>query len=75
MIDVVALSPTRRCTDEEYSKQQRCFYCNKYSVKAWADEDHTSGKCFAVGLDSRVRFVDGNDICNQYQFDETFNEN
>lgn len=64
----------RTCNDEEYTKQQRCTFCAKYSTKSWGGLDYNSGKCFGVIIDgqTRVRYTDGMQVCDAYEADETY---
>ena len=64
----------RACTDEEYAQQRRCFHCEFYSFKSYANDDENSGKCFVqfkvAPPGSRVLWTEGKEICDQFKFEE-----
>ncbi len=63
----------RDCSDAEYAQQRRCWECHHYSFKAFADEDHNSGKCFVQCTpgDKDVLYTEGKNICDQFKHQTT----
>lgn len=61
----------RYCTDEEYNTQRRCWTCQSYSFKSYANRDENSGKCFGLFRpDTRgVKWTEGKQICDLFVHD------
>jgi hypothetical protein len=54
----------RKCTDEEYNQQRRCWTCRHYSFKAYSSDDENSGKCLVLCAPGvrNILWTEGKDI-------------